>query len=89
MIIYDKLAIELVSMWVDRSVGSQESFGYVISVFLRENPLIETTNDVKAILSASKKMADKVIKQYPHDGALHLSHRAFSSALDHFIACVN
>lgn len=86
---YKQLAKELVCLWVERSVGSQESFGYVISVFLKDNPLIVTREDIEGILSASKKIAEEVILQYPHDIPLNLSHKAFSSALDNFISCLN
>jgi hypothetical protein len=89
MINSEQLAEKLVSLWVERSVGSQESFGYVISDFLRNNPSIQTTNDVKAVLLDTKRMAVKFAAQFDADIPLHLSHKAFNSALDNFIDRLN
>jgi hypothetical protein len=86
---YEKIAVELVTMWVERSIGSQESFGYLISTFIKEHPSIETKEDLERILLASKRIATKIIKEYPSDAPLLLSYKAFSSALDHFIAYLN
>jgi hypothetical protein len=87
--IHEKIAVELVTMWVERSIGSQESFGYLISIFIKEHPLIKTKTDLQKVLLASKKIAGKTVKKYPSDAPLLLSYKAFSSALDHFIACLN
>lgn len=85
----EQLASELVCLWVERSVGSRESFGYIISSFLNEHPLIETRADVEEILSTSRKMAEVVVMRHPNDVPLQLSHKAFTSALDNFISFFN
>lgn len=89
MINSEQLAEELVSLWIERSVGSQESFGYVISDFLLNNPEIVTTKDVKSVLLDTKRMAVKFAAQFESDVPLHLSHKAFNSALDNFIDRLN
>lgn len=89
MEISEKIAVELVTMWVERSIGSQESFGYLISTFIKEHPSIETKADVEKVLLTSKKIASKIVTEHPSDAPLLLSYKAFSSALDHFIAYLN
>ena len=89
MEISEKTAVELVTMWVERSIGSQESFGYLISNFIKEHPSIETKEDIEKVLLSAKRIASKIIKEHPSDVPLLLSYKAFSSALDHFIAYLN
>jgi hypothetical protein len=86
MEMFEKIAVELVTMWVERSIGSQESYGYLISTFIKEHPSIETRADVEKVLMASKRIAAKIVKDHPSDAPLLLSYKAFSSALDNFIA---
>ncbi|MFA6057903.1 MAG: hypothetical protein WC756_06880 [Taibaiella sp.] len=85
----DKIAVELVTMWVERSIGCQESFGYLISTFIKEHPSIETRADLEKVLVASEKIAAKIVKEHSTDAPLLLSYKAFSSALNHFIAYLN
>lgn len=89
MIENERLAVQLITMWVERPAGVQESFGYVISTFLKEHAFAATYGDIREVLSVTKTMAGKIIMDHPHDVALHLSHRAFSSALDSFISYLN
>lgn len=89
MEISEKIAVELVTMWVERSIGSQESFGYLISTFIKEHPSIETRADLEKVLLASEKIAAKIVKEHATDAPLLLSYKAFSSALNHFIAYLN
>jgi hypothetical protein len=89
MEISEKVAVELVTMWVERSIGSQESFGYLISIFLKEHPAIETSGDVEKILLSAKRIASKIVIEHPSDAPLLLSYKAFASALDHFISYLN
>jgi hypothetical protein len=89
MEISEKVAVELVTMWVERSIGSQESFGYLITTFIEEHPSIETSADVEKVLLASKRIASKIVKGHSSDAPLLLSYKAFSSALDHFITYLN
>jgi hypothetical protein len=56
MFFYDKLALQLVGMWVQKPPGSRESFGYLISSFIKENPFIETIEELEEILTASKRI---------------------------------
>lgn len=89
MEISEKIAVELVTMWVERSIGSQQSFGYLISIFIKEHPSIETVTDLENVLHSAKRIASKIITGHPSDAPLLLSYKAFSSALDHFIAYLN
>jgi hypothetical protein len=89
MILPDKLALQLVSMWVHRPPECQESFGYLISSFIKDNPFIETKEELEEVLIESKRIANKIAVQYSSDRYLNLSHKTFSSALDNFINCLN
>jgi hypothetical protein len=89
MILPDKIALQLVCLWMHRPPGCQESFGYLISSFIKDNPFIETIEELEEVLTASKKIAGKIVVQYPSDSYLNLSHKTFSSALDNFINCLN
>jgi hypothetical protein len=89
MILYDRLALQLVCMWVHRPPGCQESYGYLISSFIKDIPFIETKKELEEVLIASKRIAGKIIVQRPSDIYLNLSHKTFSSALDNFINCLN
>ncbi|MFA6059462.1 MAG: hypothetical protein WC756_14745 [Taibaiella sp.] len=72
-----------------RPPGCQESFGYLISSFIKNNPFIETIEELEEVLITSKRIAGKIVVQYPSDKYLNLSHKTFSSALDNFINCLN
>lgn len=89
MFLYDKLALQLVNMWVQRPPESKESFGYLISLFIKENPFIETIEELEEVLTTSKRIAGSIIVQCPPDNYLNRSHKTFSSALDNFINCLN
>lgn len=77
---------ELVNLWVEKSVGSRESFGYLISDFLHRHPDIHSAKDVEDILTIARGMAGKLILEYPDDTPLNLSFKAFTSAIDQFIS---
>lgn len=89
MILPDKLALQLVSMWVHRPPECREAFGYLISSFIKDNPFIETKEDLEEVLMASKRMAGKIVVKHSSDTYLNLSHKTFTSALDNFINCLN
>jgi hypothetical protein len=89
MILPDKLALQLVAMWVHRPPDSRESFGYLISSFIKDNPFIETKEELEEVLIASKRIAGKIAVQRSSHIYLNLSHKTFSSALDNFLNCLN
>jgi hypothetical protein len=76
---------ELVHLWVEKSVGSRESFGYLISDFLNRHPDIHSAEDVRQVLTHARRIAGKVILEHPDDLPLNLSYKAFTSAIDQFI----
>ena len=80
-----KIAGELINIWRERTIGSQESFGYLISTFLEVHPAIKSMADIKKILWSAKKMASEIAKEFPSGTALHISYKAFASALNQFI----
>lgn len=88
MELFETLGAELVTLWMERSVGSQESFGYLISDFLQKHPDIISREDVAAVLQAARIKAAEAISGHGQDKAMNLSYKAFSSALDHFINAV-
>jgi len=83
------LAKKLVCLWIEKTADHRESFGYVISVFLRKHPMIKTREDVQTILLKSRALAAEEVLKHPDDRSLHSSHKAFSSALDGFIDCLD
>jgi hypothetical protein len=76
---------ELVGKWVERSVGSQESYVYFIREYLSATFPDCKYSELVQLLNQTKEVSQRVLLQYPEDAPLKLSHAAFCSAIDQVI----
>lgn len=85
MEVENEVVDNLVSLWVERSVGNRASFGYIIGEYL--SVVLKGCNyfDLMQFLKKTKIASQKIIEQHSDDIPLRLSHAEFCSALDSFI----